>query len=80
LIEPILNELGWKTANPKYVKPNALDEGGKIPDYTLLKNGKTALIVEAKNLSVDLQNKKIRQIPDNGAYFDQRIIDSFKRD
>jgi len=22
LIEPILNELGWKTANPKYVRPN----------------------------------------------------------
>lgn len=59
LIEPILNELGWKTANPKYVKPNAPDEDGKIPDYTLIKNGKTTLIVEAKNLSVDLQNKKI---------------------
>ncbi len=59
LIEPILNGLGWKTANPKFVKPNAPDEDGKIPDYTLLKNGKTTLIVEAKNLSVDLQNKKI---------------------
>ncbi len=59
LIEPILNELGWKTANPKYVKPNAPDEDGKIPDYTLIKNGKTTLIVEAKNLSVNLQNKKI---------------------
>lgn len=59
LIEPILNELGWKTANPKYVKPNAPDEDGKIPDYTLMKGGKTTLIVEAKNLSVDLQNKKI---------------------
>lgn len=59
LIEPILNELGWKTANPKFVKPNAPDEYGKIPDYTLIKNNKTTLIVEAKNLSVDLQNKII---------------------
>ncbi|MCK9483906.1 MAG: type I restriction endonuclease [Candidatus Marinimicrobia bacterium] len=59
LIEPILNILGWKTSNPKFVRPNAPDEDGKIPDYTLLKDGKTTLIVEAKNLSVDLQNKNI---------------------
>lgn len=59
LIEPILNALGWKTSNPKFVKPNAPDEDGKIPDYTLLKNGKTTLIVEAKNLSIDLRDKKI---------------------
>lgn len=59
LIEPILNELGWKTANPRFVKPNAPGEDGKIPDYTLIKNNKTTLIVEAKNLSVDLQNKII---------------------
>jgi len=59
LIEPTLNVLGWKTSNPKFVRPNAPDEDGKIPDYTLLKNGKTTLIVEAKNLSIDLQNKNI---------------------
>src|SRR3989339_1149197 len=59
LIEPILNVLGWRTSNPKFVKPNAPDEDGKIPDYTLLKNSKTTLIVEAKNLKVDLQNKNI---------------------
>lgn len=59
VIEPILNVLGWKTSNPKFVRPNAPDEDGKIPDYTLVKNGKTTLIVEAKNLSVDLQDKKI---------------------
>jgi predicted type IV restriction endonuclease len=59
LIEPILNVLGWKTSNPKFVRPNAPDEDGKIPDYTLMKNGKTTLIVEAKNLSIDLQDKKI---------------------
>ncbi|MGI6370018.1 MAG: hypothetical protein GX372_05020 [Ignavibacteria bacterium] len=59
IIEPILNVLGWKTSNPKFVKPNVPDEDGKIPDYTLFKNGKTSLIVEAKNLSVNLQDKKI---------------------
>lgn len=59
LIEPILNVLGWKTSNPKFVRPNAPDEDGKIPDYTLIKNGKTTLFVEAKNLSIDLQNKNI---------------------
>jgi len=59
LIEPVLNVLGWKTANPKYVRPNALGEDGKIPDYTLLKNVKETLIVEAKNLSIDLKTKSI---------------------
>jgi len=59
LIEPVLNVLGWKTSNPKFVRPNAPDEDGKIPDYSLLKNGKTILIVEAKNLKSDLQDKKI---------------------
>ncbi|MCK9500038.1 MAG: type I restriction enzyme HsdR N-terminal domain-containing protein, partial [Bacteroidales bacterium] len=59
LIEPILNVLGWKTSNPKFVRPNAPDEDGKIPDYTLLKNERRTLIVEAKNLSIDLQDKKI---------------------
>lgn len=59
LIEPILNVLGWKTSNPKYVRPNAPDEDGKIPDYTLVKEKKTTLIVEAKNLSINLQEKRI---------------------
>lgn len=59
LIEPILNVLGWKTSNPNFVRPNAPDEDGKIPDYTLVKNKRTTLIVEAKNLSINLQDKKI---------------------
>lgn len=59
LIEPILNVLGWKTSNPKYVRMIAPGEDGKIPDYVLLKDSKASLIVEAKDLSVDLQNKTI---------------------
>jgi len=59
LIEPILNVLGWTTSNPKIVKPNAPSTDGKIPDYTLLKDNKATLIVEAKNLSIDLNDRKI---------------------
>jgi predicted type IV restriction endonuclease len=59
LIEPILSVLGWKTSNPNFVRPNAPADDGKIPDYTLVKNKKTKLIVEAKNLSKDLKDNKI---------------------
>jgi predicted type IV restriction endonuclease len=63
LIEPILNSLGWFISNPKFVRPNAPNEEGKIPDYTLLKEDKNKLVVEAKNLSVELiDNKIINQI------------------
>jgi len=59
LIEPVLESLGWKTSNPKYVKPNSPNEEGKIPDYILLKEGKSKLVVEAKNLSVELNDDKV---------------------
>jgi len=63
LIEPVLNALGWKTSNPKFVRPNAPNEEGKIPDYTLFKEGKSILVVEAKNISIELNdNKVINQI------------------
>lgn len=59
LIEPILNTLGWITYNPKYVKPNSPNDDGNIPDYKLMKDDKAVLVLEAKNLSVDLQDSKI---------------------
>lgn len=59
LIEPVLNALGWRTSNPKFVRPNAPNEEGKIPDYTLLKDTKSKLVVEAKNLSVELVDEKV---------------------
>lgn len=59
LIEPVLNALGWKTSNPKFVRPNAPNEEGKIPDYILLKDTKNKLVVEAKNLSVELADDKV---------------------
>ena len=59
LIEPILNSLGWKTYSNKFVRHNAQNGDGKIPDYTLLKDTKNILIVEAKNLSVSLTDPKV---------------------
>ena len=59
LINPILDELGWKIKNPNYVQPNSRNDEGKIPDYTLFKNGKRVLIVEAKNLSIEIKDDKI---------------------
>ena len=59
LIEPILISLGWKTSNPKYVRHNAPSDDGKIPDYRLLKDAKNILIVEAKNLSIELTDSKV---------------------
>lgn len=59
LINPILTELGWRTHNPNFVQPNSRNDEGKIPDYTLLKNGKRVLIVEAKNLSTEIKDDKV---------------------
>lgn len=63
LINPLLDELGWNTKNLKFVMPNAPNEDGKIPDYILLKNDKRMLVVEAKNMSIELgDSKTINQI------------------
>jgi predicted type IV restriction endonuclease len=59
LINPILNVLGWQTANPKLVRPNQKNEQGDVPDYTLLKNSQKVLVIEAKKASVDVQDKKV---------------------
>lgn len=65
LIDPILNALGWDTSNPDYVKHNETTTDKDIPDYALLKNKQRKLFVEAKNLKVDINNKKtVRQIAD----------------
>ncbi|MBW8051436.1 MAG: hypothetical protein FVQ77_14065 [Cytophagales bacterium] len=65
LIDPILSALGWDTSNPDYVKHNEATTDRDIPDYALFKNKQRKLFVEAKNLKVDINNKKtIRQIAD----------------
>ncbi len=55
LIDPVLRELGWDPTDPSKVLPNASNEDGKKPDYTLIKNNSPILILEAKNTSVDLE-------------------------
>jgi len=62
IIEPILRDLGWNTENPDEVQPNVSTEEG-IPDYSLLKNDRKILFIEAKKLSVDVEQREvIRQL------------------
>jgi len=62
IVNPVLRSLGWNPENPDEVQPNISTEEG-IPDYCLLKNGKKVLFIEAKKLSVDIEQKDvIRQI------------------
>ncbi|RLI76550.1 hypothetical protein DRO97_00455 [Archaeoglobales archaeon] len=62
IIEPILRGLGWSTENPEEVQPNVSTEEG-IPDYSLLKNDRKVLFIEAKKLSVDVEQREvIRQL------------------
>jgi hypothetical protein len=55
MVDPILKALGWDTANPEDVRPEEC-LNGYFPDYALLKDGSTKLFIEAKNLSIDIEN------------------------
>lgn len=61
LINPILNILGWDTTSPRFVRPNQKNPLGDIPDYTLFKNGKETLVIEAKNAAVEIRDNKVIQ-------------------
>lgn len=62
IVDPILKGLGWNTENPEEVQPNISTEEG-IPDYSLLKGDKKVLFIEAKKLSVDIEQRDaIRQL------------------
>lgn len=62
IIEPILKGLGWNIENPEEIQPNVSFEEG-VPDYSLLKNDKNILFIEAKKLAIDIEQKKvIRQL------------------
>ena len=58
IMNPILRGLRWNPENPEEVQPNVSTEEG-IPDYSLLKNEKKVLFIEAKKLSVDVEQKEI---------------------
>lgn len=62
IINPILRKFGWDPENPDDVQPNISSEEG-VPDYSLIKDGKKVLFIEAKKLSIDVEQKDvIRQL------------------
>ena len=60
LIDPLLRELGWDTANPKGVIPEYRSGNGRA-DYALMNNGSPAMMVEAKSLGTPLQDSVLAQ-------------------
>ena len=58
IVNPILKVLGWNTENPEEVQPNVFTDEG-IPDYSLIKDGKRMLFMEAKKLGLDVEQKDI---------------------
>ena len=60
LIDPLLRELGWDTADPAMVAPEYRSGSGSA-DYALLNDGRPAMIVEAKKLGTPLQDSVVAQ-------------------
>lgn len=60
LVNPLLRALGWNPENPEEVQLNVSTEEG-VPDYSLIKQGKKTLFVEAKKLSADIEQRDAMQ-------------------
>ena len=60
LIDPLLRELGWDTADPDMVIPEYRSGNGRA-DYALMNNGSPAMMVEAKSLGTPLQDSVLAQ-------------------
>ena len=61
LIDPLLRELGWDTADPALVIPEYRSGNGRA-DYALLENnGNPAMMVEAKSLGSSLRDTALTQ-------------------
>jgi len=60
IINPILKDedIGWDPEKPEDVQPNVSMEEG-VPDYSLIKNDKKVLFLEAKKLSVDIERREV---------------------
>lgn len=58
LIDPLLHELGWDTANPDMVIPEYRVPNNQIADYVLQDNGHPVMVVESKKLDEPLQSGK----------------------
>lgn len=59
LVNPALRILGWNPENPEEVRHNESIEGRLIPDYSLIKDGRVMLFIEAKNLGVDIGRREV---------------------
>lgn len=57
LIDPLLRELGWDTADPDLVTPE-YSVGTKKADYALLESGSVVVFLEAKRLEENLSNHR----------------------
>lgn len=60
LIDPLLRELGWDTADPTLVIPEYKTDGGSA-DYALLRNDKPVMMVEVKKLGTPLRDRVLTQ-------------------
>lgn len=58
VVDPILRLLGWDTEDPAKVQPNVSAEEG-VPDYSLFLGGRKVLFVEAKKMSVDVEDRQV---------------------
>ena len=54
IVNPILRCLGWNSENPDEIQPNMPGEDG-IPDYTLVRERRKVLFIEAKKLSANVE-------------------------
>ena len=61
LIDPLLRELGWDTADPDLVTPE-YSVSGKRADYALLESGKVVVFLEAKRLGENLTAEHRSQV------------------
>ena len=61
LIDPLLRELGWNTADPQLVIPE-FNSGSGRADYALLSNGKPLIMLEAKSLGSQLDQAAVQGI------------------
>ena len=70
LIDPLLREIGWDTADPDQVTPE-YSVGSRNADYVLLSNAGPIAVVEAKNLGVKIDSGSRLQAH---SYVDQESI------
>ena len=56
LIDPLLRELGWDTADPAMVAPEYRVPNNQIADYVLFNEDRPVIVVESKKLDEPLQS------------------------